>query len=104
MKKTSKKVSNKKSVKPAEHLRAGSDVFIRTVTSFFVGTIVSVSRDRIVLRSCSWIADTGRFTQAMATGQFSEVEVWPPEVTVGINRSAVIDDSAWGHPLPVSQK
>jgi hypothetical protein len=39
----------------------------------------------------AWIADSGRFTQAVASGDFSEVEPFPTGMQVIVNRTAVID-------------
>lgn len=49
-------------------LQVGSRVFIRTVTSYYTGEVIEVSADEIVLVNAAWIADTGRFAPAMASG------------------------------------
>ena len=83
----------------------GSKVFIRTVTSFFTGEVLSADEHEIVLTKAAWIADTGRFAQAMATGEFSEVEPYPDTLHVSVNRGSVIDVvTNWPHSLPRAQK
>lgn len=89
--------------KQTSALPVGSKVFIRTVTHAFTGLVKSVSEREIVLTNAAWIADTGRYTQAMATGKFSEVEPYPPEMRVIINHEAVIDKMAVEWDLPTEQ-
>lgn len=52
----------------------------------------------IVLADAAWIADSGRFSVALATGTLSEVEPYPGECIV--SRGAIVDVSLWAHPLP----
>ena len=88
--------------KPKTKTRA---VFIRTVTSYYTGEVLEENDLEIVLVKAAWIADTGRFAQAMATGEFSEVEPYPDEFEVGVNRGSVTDIVRnWPHPLPRAQK
>ena len=80
-------------------------VFIRTVTSHFTGEVIEETATSIVLVKAAWIADTGRFTQAMATGEFSEVEPYPDDFEVAINTGSITDVVRnWPHPLPRVQK
>lgn len=54
------------------------------------GIIVRVTDHEIVMKDAAWIADTGRFSDAVAKAEFGEVEPFPDgEVIVG--RAAVID-------------
>lgn len=81
------------------------NVFIRTVTSYYTGEVLSESLDEIVLVKAAWIADTGRFAQAMSTGEFSEVEPYPDTHEVCVQRGSVTDIVRnWPHPLPRVQK
>lgn len=80
------------------------NVFVRTVTYHYTGHIESESADEIVLSSAAWIADSGRFAQAVAGGELSEVEPYPDGVSVRIRKSAVVDVCDWNHPLPRVQK
>jgi len=96
--KPAKKITNKS--KPQSPIRVGESVFICTVTRYYVGRIVALSREEIVLLDAAWITDTGRFAQALATGALSEVEPYPSGVPVSVARGAVVDVSAWRHPLP----
>ena len=76
----------------------GNSVLIRTVTYFYTGRIVSVDRDEIVLKDAAWVAETGRFSNALTTGALGEVEPYPDLVSV--SRGAVVDVTIWAHDLP----
>jgi hypothetical protein len=80
----------------------GADVLIRTVTMIYTGILVAVDAHTIVLDNAAWIADTGRFSTALATGELSEVEPYPD--TVYITRSCVVDITFWNHALPRNAK
>ena len=76
----------------------GDSVFIRTVTYHYTGRISAIYPGEIVLADAAWIADSGRFHVALATGTLSEVEPYPAGVV--ISRGAIVDVSPWAHPLP----
>lgn len=78
----------------------GENYFIRTVTHYLVGKLVGVTETELVLVDASWIADTGRFNEALRTGKFSEVECFPPKKNVLVGRGALIDAAVWDHSLP----
>jgi len=83
-------------------LSPGAAVFIRTVTHNYTGRVVSVSDRWVTLADAAWIADSGRWAAALATGTLSEVEPFPGEVLVSLG--AVVDVSPWAHPLPRTTK
>lgn len=85
-------------------ITVGRNVFIRTVTHYFTGTIVLIKGAEIILDKAAWIADTGRFAGAMASGGLNEVEPYPAGTLVSVNREAIIDVSEWKHALPRAQK
>ena len=58
----------------------GGNYLLRTVTHIVTGKIESVGPLEIVVSSAAWIADTGRYANAIATGSFNGVEVG-----VGVN-------------------
>lgn len=80
----------------------GGKYFIRTVTYFATGEVESIKGDFLVLKDAAWIADTGRFAQAIETGVLSEVE--PVEVLMFVNINTIIDAFEWQHSLPREQK
>jgi len=69
----------------------GKTVFIRTVTHHLCGDVLEFSDEEVALGNCAWIADDGRFHEAMATGKFNEVEPFPDGSRVVVNRGSVID-------------
>ena len=83
-------------------LSIGKSVFVRTVTHYYTGKVSLVKAHEIVLTEAAWIADTGRFHNAMSEGTLSEVE--PFVNPVSINRDAIVDVTEWKHPLPKVQK
>lgn len=85
------------------HWKVGESYFIRTVSFFHTGKLVSVDEHEIVLVDAAWIADTGRFADCFKTGRFSEVEPYPDGVSLIIGRGAIVDACIWSHPLPRDQ-
>ena len=68
----------------------GQPYLIRTVTMIDTGRVVEVTDHEIVLEDAAWVADTGRFADALKSENFSEVEPFP-DGRVIINRASVID-------------
>lgn len=83
--------------------KVGSNYFIRTVTMSHCGKLVAVTPQELVLEAASWIADSGRFQQALETGDFSEVEMFPKDQQVIVGRGAIVD-AVIVSKLPISQK
>jgi hypothetical protein len=79
----------------------GKSYFIRTVTYHLVGKVASVVGTFLVLSDASWVADSGRFMQAIKNGTLNEVE---PVGDAIVNFSAVTDAFPWVHSLPEKQK
>ena len=63
---------------------------IRTVTMIDTGKLVSVGAQELVLKDAAWIADTGRFSGALTSVSFSEVEPFPAGYLI-IGRGSIID-------------
>ena len=82
----------------------GKNYFIRTVTHHYTGRLVAVYDKEIVLEEAAWIADDGRFHQAVTTGSFNEVEPFAPGARVIVGRGAVLDAQQILFALPASQK
>lgn len=80
----------------------GKGVFVRTVTCYYTGRLLAVDENFLLLSEAAWIADTGRFTNALSGGTLNEVEPYPDEVLV--NRAQVVDVCEWLHDLPRAQK
>jgi hypothetical protein len=87
---------------PSHPYSVGSNYFIRTVTHHLTGRLIKVTSKELVLADAAWIADDGRFYDALKTGKLNEVEPFPGEVIVG--RGSLIDACVWNHDLPREQK
>ena len=85
-------------------LRLGNKVFVRTVTFHYTGRVVEVTDKAVVLEHAAWIADDGRFADAIAKGTLKEVEPYPDDVPVVVNRDAIVDACTWKHDLPREQR
>lgn len=90
--------------KEKQFFEKGKNYFVRTVTMYYAGKLVSANDKEIVLTNCAWIADTGRFTQALESGNFNEVELFPTKANVLINRGAMLDAHKITFALPNNQK
>jgi hypothetical protein len=74
----------------------GKKYFIRTVTMYNAGELVAVYPNELVLKGASWVADSGRFSEALKNPEnWSEVEPFPEPVIVG--RGAIIDATIISH-------
>lgn len=82
--------------------KIGENYFIRTVTMILVGRLDAVFDKEFVLSSASWVADTGRFYDALQEGSLDEVEPFKDDVIVG--RGSLIDATIWTNKLPTEQK
>ena len=80
----------------------GKTVFIRTVTMYHTGRVVDMDDKFIVLEDAAWIADTGRFSDALKSGNLSEVE--PVDGLVRVSLGAIVDVFEWSHELPREKK
>lgn len=80
----------------------GKKYFIRTVTHHHAGTLVAIGPQEIVLKDAAWIADDGRLTDALKSGEYNEVELFP-RGNVLIGRGSIIDAVAVSS-VPESQK
>lgn len=79
----------------------GKKLLIRTVTYFSVGKVEQVEDGFIKLSTASWVADTGRFANAIKDGKLSEVE---PVGEMFVSLGSVVDMFPWEHELPTEQK
>lgn len=77
-------------VESATPWELGEYYLIRTVTMINTGKVVQVTTQEIVLEDAAWIADTGRFADAIKSLNFNEVEPWP-DGRVIIGRWSIVD-------------
>lgn len=83
-------------------LKIGRAYLIRTVTMMYTGRLREVTDADLLLEDAAWIADSGRYANALKYGSLSEVEPYPNEVIVA--RGAIVDCAEWAHELPREQK
>jgi len=83
-------------------IEVGQPYLIRTVTMAYTGRVVAVTDSDIVLEDAAWIADTGRYHEALTKGSLNEVEPYPDRVLV--SRGGLIDMAPWSHNLPREAK
>lgn len=79
----------------------GKKWFFRTVTYHLVGKVIKTFGNFLHLENASWVADSGRFMQAIKNGKLNEYE------EVGecfVNLDSVTDFFPWKHSLPKGQK
>lgn len=79
----------------------GKSFFIRTVTYHLVGKVVKQDKNFLLLKDASWVADSGRFMNAIKNGKLDEVE---PVGDAIVNMNAITDAFPWNHALPTEQK
>ena len=89
---------------PMSPYRIGKNYFIRTVTFHYTGKLIEVGNQELILTNCAWIADSGRFTQAIRKGEYNEVEPFPEDAQVIIGRNTIVDAVMIETKLPISQK
>ena len=82
--------------------KVGDAYYIRTVTYHMTGRVKAIVGQFLVMEDGAWIADSGRFTDAIMKGILSEVE--PVEVDMYINLNSITDAFQFKHPLPREQK
>lgn len=79
----------------------GKKFFFRTVTYHLTGKVKKVIGSLLELEDAAWIADSGRFSDALKTGKLNEVE---PCGSAFININSITDFFPWTHKLPLEQK
>lgn len=79
----------------------GEKYFFRTVTYHLTGRVKKVVGNIVELENAAWIADSGRFMQAIKDGAVKEVE---PVGRAFLNLASVTDFFPWKHPLPEKQQ
>jgi hypothetical protein len=79
----------------------GEAYLIRTVTYHVLGKVKEIKGNFLVLSDASWVADSGRFNEAIGKGTLNEVE-YVGAAIVAIN--AVSDAYPWSHKLPKESK
>lgn len=93
-----------KSGEASHPYKVGKNYFIRTVTHHLTGNLIKVTAKELVLINAAWIADDGRFMNALRDGNLNEVEPFPDNQEVIVGRGSLIDAVEWIYSLPREQK
>lgn len=84
------------------NLTPGRKLFIRTVTHYFLGEVVSSNEHELVLKKASWVASTGRRdSEFLARGIDKEAEIEPYPGELIVFRGVIVNVSDWPHELPL---
>ncbi len=78
----------------------GKKFFFRTVTYHMVGRVKRLFGHFLELEVAAWVADSGRFMQAIKDGTLNEVE---PVGQAWVNADSIVDFFPWAHELPRAQ-
>jgi len=94
-------VEDKPDSSPPLPFEVGEKYYIRTVTHHQTGKVKAIVGKFLVLEQAAWIADSGRFMNAILEGKLDEVE---PVKECFVNTDTIIDAFVWTHKLPTDQK
>lgn len=78
----------------------GGKFYFRTVTFHLTGEVKKIVGRFAYLKNAAWIADSGRFMEAIKDGTLKEVE---PVGDAFVNLDTVTDFFPWKHDLPTKQ-
>ncbi len=78
----------------------GKKYLIRTVTMIQIGRLKVVGDKELVLEDASWIADTGRYSEALKKGCSVLKEIEPFQNDCIVGRGAIIDATIINFELP----
>jgi hypothetical protein len=86
----------------------GDAVFLRKITMILTGRVQDIQFDGsqwwVSLTHAAWIADTGRYARAVATGVFNEVEPYPDDLMIRVPLGDLVDGFIAPWDLPRTQK
>ncbi len=83
-------IFNSKTIDTPCPFEIGEKYLIRTVTFTYTGQLKSKDSNFLVLQECDWIADTGRFSEALEDqDRFNEIEPFKNDVIIA--KGAIVD-------------
>ena len=91
---------NEQSISSADWI--GEKMLFRLVTYFWVGRVKKIVGNLIFLEQASWVADTGKFSDFIETGEAEELEFVGDGS--GFNAQAIVDFHKFKHNLPTCSK
>ena len=78
--------------------KIGKAYLIRTITMYYTGRVEAIKGKFLILNECAWIADTGRWNEAVSSGSFNEVE--PMGDGVILSTDPILDAVEIAYKLP----
>lgn len=81
-------------------MRIGKSYYIETATKFWSGRLRAVEGGFLILENAAWIADTGRWTDFLRTGEPDEVEPVPGDGVWSLNMAFVTGYREYPGKLP----
>jgi len=82
--------------------KIGKAYLIRSVTTYTLGRVKDIVGDFLVVEDGGWLADTGRFSTALATGSVNEFEKANCNIIVALG--GIVDAYEWQLELPKETK
>lgn len=83
-------------------VKVGQKIFVRTVTYHYTGEVKDIScYPYVQLKNAAWIADSGRFSDALKSCEFGEVEPYPDDIWLNFETAT---DVTQIKKLPLEQK
>lgn len=77
----------------------GETILIRTVTYAAIGKVEAFNSTFVWLKAgAGWLADSGRYSKALETGEVDEFEACNGPRRIGIG--AIVDVACWDHAIP----
>lgn len=83
--------------------KIGKAYFIRTVTMYHVGKLEAVYEQELLVSGCSWIPDTGKFSEALRCGNFMEQQPFGDRNVI-VGRGSIVDCCEFNHDLIFQEK
>lgn len=74
------------------HFKIGRNYMVRTVTMIVTGKLMSVNAQELLLDDPAWVADAGRWHEALENiDNLKEVERYPRDSKMIVGRGALVD-------------
>lgn len=81
----------------------GGTYLFRCVTYHYIGTVTYVGPMEIVLKNAVWVADSGKFDDALEKGTLTDYMHYREGDPVVLCRLSIVDATPWRNPLPPRQ-
>ena len=82
--------------------KIGQAYLIRSVTTYTLGRVKAIVGDFLIVEDGGWLADTGKFSTALAAGSVNEFEKANCDIIVSLG--GIVDAYDWRLELPKETK